>query len=342
MKRVAIVILNWNGRNFLEQFLPAVVKFSPDFSEIILADNASTDNSVDFVKKNYPVVTTIQNKTNGGYAKGYNDALANLDHEYFILLNSDVEVTQGWVEPVIEMMDADKNVSACQPKVLSYHNKKQFEYAGAAGGFIDKYGFPFCRGRIFNSFEDDNAQYNNEKEIFWATGACLFIRSEIFRKAGGLDEDFFAHMEEIDLCWRMKNMGHKIMYSPRSSVFHVGGGTLSKINPQKTFLNFRNNLLLVCKNHASKFFGLKVFIRMCFDGIACLKFFFSGNFAHAWAVQRAHYNFYCVLGKTLRKRSDIRKKITKYSTSAIYRKSIVFEYFLRGKKKFSELDQIKF
>jgi len=342
MKRVAVVILNWNGKKFLEDFLPSVVRHSPDFSEVIIADNASTDDSLDFVKTNFPQVKIIRNKTNGGYAKGYNDALAELNHEYFILLNSDVDVSENWVEPIIKMMDADKKIAACQPKILSFSNKNMFEYAGAAGGFIDKYGFPFCRGRIFDSFEEDKGQYNDEKEIFWATGASLFVRSEIFKQAGGLDEDFFAHMEEIDLCWRMKNQGCKIMYCPSSTVYHVGGGTLSKINPQKTFLNFRNNLLLLTKNHSSQYFGIKIFIRMCFDGVACMKFFFSGDFAHAWAVQRAHFNFYGMLGKTLRKRKELKKNISNYSTISIYRKSLVFEYFLRGKKKFSELDAAKF
>lgn len=342
MKRVAIVILNWNGKRFLQQFLPSITSCLPGFAEIIVADNASTDDTVDFLQKDHPRVKIVRNPVNGGYAKGYNDALAGLDYEYFILLNSDVEVTPKWVEPVINMMDLDPNIAAAQPKILSFSNKRQFEYAGAAGGFIDKYGYPFCRGRIFNTFETDNGQYDDEKEVFWATGACLFIRSEAFKSAGGFDEDFFAHMEEIDLCWRIKNRGLKIMYCPQSTVYHVGAGTLLKTDPQKTFLNFRNNLLLLCKNHASRFFWIKLFIRMCLDGVAFVKFLFSGDLSHAWAVLRGHFSFYGMIGKTIGKRKAIQRSVKSYAKSAVYRKSIVFEYFLRGKKFFSELDPSKF
>ena len=339
MSKAAVVILNWNGKNFLEFFLPSVVKNTPSFAEVIVADNASTDGSVDFLKKTFPSVKLIQHKTNGGYAKGYNDALKKVDAEYFILLNSDIEVTPGWIEPIVQRMDEDKTIGACQPKILSYRNKRQFEYAGAAGGFIDKYGYAFCRGRIFNSFENDEGQYDDEKEIFWATGACLFVRAKMFWEAGALDEDFFAHMEEIDLCWRMKNMGYKIMYNPNSCVFHVGGGTLSKISPKKTFLNFRNNLILLYKNHSSKYFKIKIFIRLHLDGIAGIKFLLSGNFGDFLAVIKAHQSFFFSLRKTLKKRSAMKKRISNYTTSAIYRKSIVIAYFFRGKKKFSDLNK---
>ena len=338
MQKTAVVILNWNGRTLLEKFLPSVLNYSSS-AEIIVADNASTDDSISFVKNIFPTITIIQNKSNGGYAKGYNDALADLNHEYFILLNSDVEVTANWLEPLIAMMDSDKSIAACQPKILSYQNKNQFEYAGAAGGFIDKYGFPFCRGRMFNTFENDDRQYNDVKEIFWATGACMMVRASAFNEAGKLDEDFFAHMEEIDLCWRMKNLGNKIMYCPDSTVFHVGGGTLNKINPQKTFLNFRNNLILLCKNHAPGFFILKMMMRLNLDGVAGMKFFFSGSFSHCWAVLKAHWSFYVHLGTTLRKRKEMKKRIKNYSTTAIYRRSIVHAYYLMGKKKFSDLDK---
>ncbi|HEY6162069.1 MAG TPA: glycosyltransferase family 2 protein [Bacteroidia bacterium] len=342
MKKIAVVILNWNGRGFLENFLPYVLKCNSNDAEIILADNASTDDSVEFVKRQFPSVTIIRNKGNGGYAKGYNDALRGLPHEYFVLLNSDVEVTRDWLQPVIALMDSDANVAACQPKILSYQERKQFEYAGAAGGFIDKFGFPFCRGRMFDRFEEDSGQYDDEREIFWATGACLFVRASAYREAGGLDEDFFAHMEEIDLCWRMKNIGYKVMYCPRSHVYHVGGGTLNKLNPQKTYLNFRNNLVLLCKNHAPGYFLLKMFLRMSLDGIAGWKFLLGGQVRHLWAVLRAHVSFYWTLGHTLRKRREMKKRIKVYSTSAIYRGSVVLEYYLRGKKKFSLLDPRKF
>lgn len=338
MKKAAVVILNWNGKKFLEQFLPSVTRCTPEFAEIVLADNASTDGSVAFVQKNYPGITILINKENGGYAKGYNDALKQLGHEYFILLNSDVEVTEDWIEPLLKRMDADPTIAAMQPKILSYHKKDEFEYAGAAGGFIDKYGFPFCRGRIFETFEKDLGQYNDEQEIFWATGACLFVRASAYNVAGGLDEDFFAHMEEIDLCWRMKNLGHRILYSPASTVYHVGGGTLHKANPQKTYLNFRNSITLLFKNHAPGYFLLKMPMRLSLDGIAAIKFLFNGQPAHFWAVLRAHWSFYLHMGNTIRKRRQMKRRIKKYSTTAIYQKSIVFEYFLRGKKKFTELD----
>ncbi|MEW6469810.1 MAG: glycosyltransferase family 2 protein [Bacteroidota bacterium] len=342
MKRVAVVILNWNGKKFLEKFIPGVIAHAPDYTEVIVADNASGDDSIAWLEKNHPSVRIIRNLSNGGYAKGYNDALSGLGHEYFVLLNSDVEVTANWIDPLIRMMDADPRIAACQPKILAYHNRTQFEYAGAAGGFIDKYGFPFCRGRIFDTYEEDTGQYNDTKEIFWATGACLFVRSELFRKAGGLDEDFFAHMEEIDLCWRLKNMGYAIMYNPGATVYHVGGGTLSKADPKKTFLNFRNNLVLLFKNHSSQYFLIKILLRMCLDGAAGLRFLFSGDIAHFWAVQRAHFSFYGRLGRTMAKRRAMKKLIARYATSAIYRRSIVLDYYLRGKKNFSELEASKF
>lgn len=338
MTTVAVVILNWNGRNFLEKFLPSVTAYSKN-AEVIVADNHSSDDSVSFIKANYPNVKIVENPINGGFAKGYNDALKKINAKYYILLNSDVEVTHNWIEPVISLMESNDKIAACQPKILSYANKRQFEYAGAAGGFIDKYGYPFCRGRIFNSFEEDNGQYDNSCEIFWATGACLFIRSDVYHDVGGLDEDFFAHMEEIDLCWRIKNLGWKVMYCPTSIVYHVGGGTLSKINDHKTYLNFRNNLFLLCKNHSSKYFWIKLLLRFVLDGIAGIKFIFSLEFNHFFAVLKAHGSFYASFGKILKKRKAQQKLIKNYATSAIYRKSIVADYFFRGVRKFSQLNE---
>lgn len=338
----AVVILNWNGRSLLQQFLQKVVDHSANVADVIVADNASTDDSVAYIKAHFPEVSIIQNTVNGGYSKGYNDALKQIDHSYYVLLNSDVEVTAYWIEPIISMMKADTSIAAAQPKVLAYHHKQQFEYAGAAGGFIDKMGYPFCRGRIFNSFENDLGQYNDVKEIFWATGACLFIRADLFHKAGGLDEDFFAHMEEIDLCWRIKNMGYKIIYNPNAIIYHVGGGTLDKIKPQKTYLNFRNNLILLCKNHAPQFFYLKLFQRMILDGIAGVKFLLSAQPDHCWAVVRAHASFYSTFGKTLQKRNQMKKHIKHFATTAIYRKSLVWDYFVKGKRKFADLDETAF
>jgi GT2 family glycosyltransferase len=341
MPKTAVVILNWNGKGFLERFLPLVLIHSPS-SEVIVADNHSSDGSVDFLRNNFPGVRLIENPLNGGFAKGYNDALMKVEAEFYILLNSDVEVTAGWIEPVVELMESDKRIAACQPKLLAYNNKRQFEYAGAAGGFIDKYGYPFCRGRIFDLYEDDIGQYNDTCEIHWATGACLFVRSVAYHQAGGLDEDFFAHMEEIDLCWRLKNTGHKIMYCAESMVYHVGAGTLAKSSPRKTYLNFRNNLILLCKNHAHRFFWMKLLLRMTMDGLAGIKFLLSGDFAHFFAVLRAHKSFYDTFPVTLEKRRKLKMEVTHYSTSAIYGRSIVVDYFLRGKRRFSDLPKNKF
>ncbi len=336
--KVAVVILNWNGKKFLEKFLPYVVSYNTSYSQLIVADNASTDDSITFLKTNYPQIKIIQNVTNGGFAKGYNDALKHVDAEYYVLLNSDVEVTENWLEPLIKLMDTDETIAACQPKIKSYTHKNRFEYAGAAGGFIDKFGYPFCRGRILDNIEEDNGQYNDNREVFWATGACLFIRASCFHQQEGFDEDFFAHMEEIDLCWRLKNVGYKIMYCADSTVYHVGGGTLNKLSPQKTFLNFRNNLILLCKNHASQYFVIKLFIRFVMDGIAGIKFLLSGETGHLIAIIKAHFSFYSSFAKTLRKRKKLKLQIKQYTTSAVYLHSIIADYFIRGKKTFKEID----
>jgi GT2 family glycosyltransferase len=339
--RTAVVILNWNGKDFLSRFLPGIIAYSGD-ATIVVADNASSDDSVAYLREAFPSVTIVQNDVNGGFAKGYNDALKKIQADYYVLLNSDVEVTPGWLTPLEKLVESDSSIAACQPKILDFKNKTRFEYAGAAGGFIDKFGYPFCRGRIFDSYEEDLGQYTDTREIFWATGACLFIRAEAYHNQGGLDPDFFAHMEEIDLCWRLKNEGFKIMYCSESTVFHVGGGTLSKLSPQKTYLNFRNNLILLCKNHAPGFFWIKLIFRMKLDGIAAFKFLFAGDFAHFRAVLRAHGSFYRSFGHTYAKRKALKTKIKHYSTTAVYRKSIVFDYYLRGKRKYSELDQEAF
>ncbi len=336
--KVAVVILNWNGENFLEKFLPSILTNNSPYSEIIVADNKSTDDSIVFLEKKYPQIRVIQNSENGGFAKGYNDALKHVDAEYFVLLNSDVEVTNGWIDEIIQLMDSDKNIAACQPKIKSFENKKMFEYAGAAGGFIDKYGYPFCRGRILEVLEEDKNQYNDVREIFWATGACLFVRANCFNEVQGFDEDFFAHMEEIDLCWRLKNRGYKIMYCPTSVVYHVGGGTLNKTSPRKTYLNFRNNLILICKNHPPKFFFLKLLVRMKLDGLAGIKFLVSGQFSHFTAVAKAHFSFYSTLSKTFQKRKKLKSEIVNYTTTAVYLHSIIADFYLRGKKTFLEID----
>lgn len=334
----AVVILNWNGRKYLEQFLPPLIQYSSGEAEIIVADNASNDDSISFLETNFPSIRIIRNPANEGFARGYNLALKQVKADYYILLNSDIEVTLDWIHPVIDMMEKDLSIAACQPKIRSYFERTKFEYAGAAGGFIDKYGYPFCRGRLFQSIEEDLGQYDDAIEIFWATGACMFVRADLFHQAGGLDEDFFAHMEEIDLCWRLKNLGYKIMYCPQSVVYHIGGGTLPKISWRKTYYNFRNNFYLLYKNLPDNLL-IEVFAkRFILDGIAALKFLFTAGFKDFWAIYKAHISFYSTLSKTKAKR-----KLLKHSPlHKVYRKNIVFEYYLRKKKKFTDLDPKKF
>ena len=333
MTKTAVVILNWNGRKFLEKFLPSVITFSKEDAEIIIADNASSDDSLEFMQKEYPEIRVIKNAENGGFSKGYNDALSQIDADFYVLLNSDIEVTPHWIKPIITLMESDKTIAVCQPKLLSYAEPEKFEYAGAAGGFIDKYGYPFCRGRIFQNLETDNGQYDNVCEIFWASGAAMFVRAELYHKFGGLDNDFFAHMEEIDFCWRLKNEGYKVMYCPDSKVFHVGGGTLPKNNSKKTYLNFRNNFYLLYKNLPSdKLF--KVFIiRLLLDFVAGIKFLTEGGYKDLFAVVKAHFSFYFSLKKNYKKR----KSISHTKVSEMYNGNIVWEHYIRKKKLFSEL-----
>lgn len=331
-KKVAVVILNWNGKSFLEQFLPSVVKYSGN-ARIIVADNNSTDNSVSFIKENYPTIEIIELEKNYGFAGGYNNALKQVDSEYYVLLNSDVEVTENWLNPMLNLLESDSSIAGCQPKIKDYNNKNYFEYAGASGGFIDKYGYPFCRGRVFETLEEDNNQYDNVEEIFWASGASLFIRAKEYNAIGGLDEFFFAHMEEIDLCWRLKNQGKKIMVCPSSTVYHVGGGTLNKVKPQKTFLNFRNSLLTLHKNLPKKErFGV-ILIRLVLDGIAGVKFLLSGQPTHTWAIVRAHFSFYSAISQNKIKR----KHFTAPNLIGKIDKSIVKDYFLKKHRIYSDL-----
>lgn len=333
MAHTAVVILNWNGREFLRKFLPSVLANSKDVAEVIIADNASTDSSIEFLQKNYPEVRVITNRTNGGFARGYNEALAEIDADYFVLLNSDIEVTPNWIEPVIKLMESDTQIAACQPKLLSFYEREKFEYAGAAGGFIDEYGYPFCRGRIFQHLESDHGQYNNEIEIFWATGACMFVRADLYKKFGGFDEDFFAHMEEIDFCWRLKNGGYKIMFCPDSKVYHVGGGTLPKKSSQKTYLNFRNNISLLYKNLPSNKLFPVFAIRFPLDAIAAIKFLIDGGFKDFYAVLRAHLYFYGHFRNLHRKR----KMLVQSEPHGIYKGNIVKEFYLNKKTVFNQL-----
>lgn len=334
-KRIAVVILNFNGRYFLEKFLPTVLKYSSG-AQIYVADNASTDDSINYVKSSFPDVAIIKNDSNYGFAGGYNKALKQIQADYFVLLNSDVEVTENWINPVVEFMETNENVSACQPKILDFYKRNFFEYAGASGGFIDKYGYPFCRGRIFQELEKDEGQYNNPVSIFWASGACLFIKSNIYRQLGGFDEDLFAHMEEIDLCWRIRNSGRNVYVIPSSVVYHVGGGTLNKSNPRKTFLNFRNSLIVLTKNLSGRLILIKILIRLILDGVAGIKFllqFQPGNFL---AIIKAHWGYFFRLPVTLRKRRAIYRKMDG-NDGLMLNRSIVMLHFVKGLKKYSEI-----
>ncbi len=328
---VAVVILNWNGIDLLKKFLPDVVKFSPE-ANVYVADNASTDRSVSYVSENFPEVKIIRNTVNGGYAKGYNDALSGLEEDIFLLLNSDVLVTPHWLEPIVRIFKTQHNVAAVQPKILDFKDPEYFEYAGAAGGYIDRFGYPFCRGRIFDHLEKDGGQYDDETEIFWASGACLAIRRKVFFEIGGLDVDYFAHQEEIDLCWRLFNFGYTIKYTSASQVYHVGGATLNSMNPQKTYYNFRNSLFNLVKNVPGSSVLFVVLGRMILDGIAAFKFLLSQGPDHFTAVLRAHLSFYKQLPALVEKRKKLPKKMGYF-----YKNSVLCDRYLRGKKIFSKL-----
>ena len=333
--KVAIVILNWNGEKHLANFLPSVFNSQYPNLEIIIGDNASTDNSVQYLRDTFPLVRIISNEENLGFAEGYNRVLDKVEADYYVLLNSDVEVTPNWINPVIEMMEADDAIAVAQPKIRDYYNRSHFEYAGATGGFIDGLGYTFCRGRIFDTLEKDNDQYNDNLEIFWATGCALFIKSAIWKKVNGLDEHFFAHMEEIDLCWRIKNLGYKVMYCGRSTVYHVGGGTLNTESSFKTYLNFRNNIFLIVKNVKPIKSIFLIPFRFCLDFIALLKFIIEGRFGNAMAVSKAHRHS---LWAIIKGKITYNKKIAREpNKTGKYNRSIVWDYFILKKTKFSSL-----
>lgn len=335
--RVAVVILNFNTRNWLETLLPSVLQTQYDNLEIIIADNASTDDSVAFLSKQYSQLRIIKLEKNYGFAGGYNECLKQVEADYFVLLNSDVEVTPNWVQPVIDLLENTPNAVACQPKILAYNQKEQFEYAGAAGGYLDTFAYPFCRGRIIDQTEEDKGQYNDAREVFWASGAAMFIRADKYRDVGGLDARFFAHMEEIDLCWRLKNKGYKILVQPEAVVYHVGGGTLSRQNPRKTFLNFHNCLAMMVKNMPSGQLWWKLPFRLLLDDLAAIVFLFYGNWRDMLAVFKAHIRFTMQIGYWFNKREELKKQTTQRNTTGVYHKSIVFDFFIRKKRKFSSL-----
>ena len=331
MSNFAIVILNWNGEALLERYLPTILDYSED-AVIYVADNASTDGSVDFVKKNYPTVQIIQNDSNGGFAKGYNDALKYVNEEIYCLINSDVEVTPNWLAPIKKAFTDIPEAAIIQPKILDLLHNEYFEYAGAAGGFIDQLGYPFCRGRIFQSLEKDHGQYNDTCEIFWATGACMFIKKDIYHELGGFDEDYFAHQEEVDLCWRAKNKGYKVYYVGDSFVYHLGGSTLSNMNPEKTYLNFRNSLFSITKNLPRRRAFLIILARLLLDGIAAIRFLFLLKGKHSIAILRAHLSYYRQFGKMYKKRERSNFIINYYKT-----KSIVWSHYVYGVRVFNNL-----
>ncbi len=332
---LAIVVLNWNGKQLLEKFLPSIEKYSNLSNvEIIIADNASTDDSVDFIKQKYPRIKIVQNLENGGYAKGYNDALHEINADIYALVNSDIEVTEDWLIPIIATFENEPDTAVIQPKILDYKDKIMFEYAGAGGGFIDKFGYPYCRGRIFSVLEKDTKQFNDTTQIFWASGACFFIRSSIFHQISGFDEDYFAHQEEIDLCWRAQNMEKTIKYVGTSTVYHIGGATLKEANPRKTFLNFRNSLFTLVKNLPKSQLIPIIFLRLVLDSIAGIKFLFELRPIHTIAIIKAHFSFYYYLKIMLKKRAKFNQKRNYFTI-----KSIVWNHFILGNNKFNDLSK---
>jgi GT2 family glycosyltransferase len=338
MSKTAVVILNWNGIVFLEKFLPGVIENTTSADiEVIVADNGSTDGSLDYLGRNFPLLRTIVLGNNYGYAGGYNRALSQVDAEYYILLNSDVMVDKGWTDSLITFMDLNPRAGACQPRIRSHSRPTYFEYAGAAGGYIDKYGYPFCRGRIFGEVEEDKGQYNNVTEIFWASGACMMVRASAFNTCGGFDDTFFAHMEEIDLCWRMQNAGYGIYYLPEPVVFHVGGGTLTYNSPFKIYLNFRNSLMTLAKNLPSRRVRHTIFIRQILDGIAAFSFLFNGGIPAVKAVFKAHRDFRKAKSTIITKRNLTPPCDTYGPPHTMMNKSLVFEYYINNKRKYSDI-----
>ena len=338
MTKTAVVILNWNGLKFLRMFLSDVIRHTADAdTEICVADNGSTDGSPEWVASDFKDIRLIRLDKNFGFAEGYNRALRQIDAHYFILLNSDIEVTAGWLRPLVSYMDCNPDVASCQPKILSYQRKDHFEYAGAAGGFLDKFGYPLCRGRILTMVEKDKGQYDSLTDIFWSTGACMIVRSEAWRKCGGFDPDFFAHMEEIDLCWRFHKAGYRVSSVPGSSVFHVGGGALPYNSPFKTYLNFRNSLFLLYKNLPDRDMKSILFKRKILDGIAALFFLVKGQFSSSWSVLKAHIDYYRSLGLLRKKRAMVKTLGDGDPEGLLLNKCVVFEFYIRKRKTFNSV-----
>jgi GT2 family glycosyltransferase len=338
MYKTAIVILNWNGLEYLKKFLGGVVLLSDEAeTAIFVADNGSTDGSVEWVESNFTTVKIIRLEKNYGFAGGYNLALEQIDAKYFVLINSDIEVTKGWLKHLVEFMESNPNVASCQPKILSYHNREYFEYAGAAGGYIDKLGYPFCRGRILHSTEKNVGQYDDTTNIFWSSGACMIIRSEAWKKAGGFDASFFAHMEEIDLCWRLGKLGYRIYCVPQSVVYHVGGGSLSYSSPFKTYLNYRNSLYMIYKNLPDNKLQQVLFLRKILDGLSAFRFLIKFDFANFMAIFNAHVSYY----KSKKSLKESRNKVKQFGEKeiqTIFNKSMIYEFYFKGRKTFERLN----
>lgn len=340
MKQIAVIILNYNGEKYLRQFLPSVIKYSKE-ADIIVADNGSKDQSITLLKKEFPTVKTLIFDTNYGFAGGYNKAINEVSNEYIVLLNSDVQVTENWLNPMLSYLENNKEVAAAQPKILSYHEQSLFEYAGASGGYIDKYGYPYCRGRILNFREKDQNQYNSIEDIFWASGCALFIRREVYIQEGGLDSDFFAHQEEIDLCWRLKARNYRIVCIPQSTIYHVGAGTLNYESPFKTFLNFRNNALMLYKNLPSKGKNKILFIRFILDMMACIHLLLQGKYKNSWQVIKARIAYNKLKSQFKIKRLENREKCVTTQINEQLSRCILTEYYLKSHQRFSQIEQNK-
>ena len=336
-KNIAVVILNWNGAKYLKRFLPSVISNSPE-ADVIVIDNCSSDDSVQLLKNEFENVQAVVLDKNYGFAEGYNRGLQNLDYEYLVLLNSDVEVPENWLAPQITYLNSDPKLVACAPLILSYAEQDCFEYAGAAGGYLDKDGFAFCAGRIFYAFEKNTGQYNTNREVFWASGAALTIKSSAWKEVNGFDGTFFAHMEEIDLCWRLKNRGYKIGVCGEAKVYHIGGGTLDRQSSFKTYLNFRNNLFLLLKNHRSSALLPFILRRMILDGIAGIRFLTEGKFSYFFAVLKAHFHFYSKFFYYIKLRNTEKKFWKTPNLCGQYRGSILVSFFLKHKHNFQQLD----
>lgn len=336
-KDTAVVILSYNGRKWHELFLPLIVAEAHTGYEVIVVDNASTDDTLNYVQENFPSVKTLQIAINRGFANGYYEALNQIQAKYYVLLSADFEVTQGWFPPLINAMQRYTGLAACQPKVRYWREREYFEYAGAGGGFMDKWGYLFCRGRIFNDLEKDEGQYNDDIEVFWASGGCFMVKADLYHKMGGLDPDLYAHMEEVDLCWRLKNAGYKIGYIGQSTVYHVGGSVISYGSPQKLYYNFRNSLILLLKNERAVKLLWLFPLRLVLDGIAGLQMMAGGKFKETATIVKAHFHFYGSLGKWLNRRKAAQKLVTHRDKSGIYPRSIIWQYFALRKKQFSKL-----